>query len=601
MYGGEPGSGKTTTICNYLNLIKDVKNGDRFSGFELFDTASGRTTAFEVHYARADQTKFIIHPMELSKQKSLVREYCEYNWRKAFNTTENGDGENDVKGRDGCSESDRIIRNMLGFSSDTFFQEYVQSECSDKSFDIFVEEMIEKAAFDKRSCTDITFKNETDIRKWLKKEFNDINFGKRVDTAIPELVEVFLNSDDLDYIIPSFVSEVIDTRGYDGGAREDLRTYIRSEATMSVILDKVESLPGERQRKILSEWIDLDENDIINRVSLMIKDKDGALSKVNEADDDSEIGESIKREELSRAISDNKLHYNENNTIFVDSYDGITLKEEYKIVDGKKKKDGKRITDFDTELREFERDRITTHFENIIKSHKEALAAEAEKIRQDTEQLYSAIISSSEIDILRDKLKETEHRLTTVNDVMNAELEDCFRRAEHPFCQQFRRNTHWASARKTASVAWHGTWHKAEIYAEYMDYCERTVKKISSSKKEQLISYIEELQECDHDSSEISSFVASCLTRIELEYRRMIERIRKIAREQAELAMNNNFWMIAENVERGTGYYERLMQTIEKQMQLSYLCQHTSNELQNAVDYFFNSIVIALQNESNTI
>ena len=70
---GEPGSGKTTTICNYLNLIKDVKNGDRFSGFELFDTASGRTTAFEVHYARADQTKFIIHPMELSKQKSLVR------------------------------------------------------------------------------------------------------------------------------------------------------------------------------------------------------------------------------------------------------------------------------------------------------------------------------------------------------------------------------------------------------------------------------------------------------------------------------------------------------------------------------------------------
>lgn len=598
---GEPGSGKTTTICNYLNLTKQLAPGDRFSGFELFDTASGRTTAFEVHYQRSDQTRFVIHPLEIAKQKALIQEFCEYNWRKAFQIDEKSAEEANKEVREGCSESDRIIRNMLEFTNDTSFQDFIKENYSGEAEDVFLQDMIARVNIEERTCTEIIYCADTEIRKWLKTIFNEINFGKRKDTAIPEQVDVFLNPNDLDYYMPDFIAEIIDTRGYDGGSREDLRTYIRSEDTISIILDKVESLPGERQRIILSEWIDSSDSDIINRISLMIKDRDGALSRVNEANDDPEIGEKIKRNELIRSISANKLHYNENNTLFVDSYEGISLKQEYKIVEGRKKQAGKSVTDFDTEMRDYERQRITKHFEQIIRNMKESLTKEAEDIRHDTEQLYIAVTTASEIEIIQDKLKETEHLVSAVRDTLNDEVEDSFCDSEQPFCSQFRANTHWASARKTATLAWQGTWYRAEIYSSYMDFCEREVKKYSASKKEQIIGYIEDLRKCDTASSEIGSFVNSCITRIELEYRRMIDNIRNRSKAQAEKAFDYAFWTQAASVTRGSGYYDRLMETVRKQMRRSYLSQHTSEDIQKAIDQFFSEIVVTLQNKSQSL
>lgn len=600
---GEPGSGKTTTICNYLNLTKQLAPGDRFSGFELFDTASGRTTAFEVHYQRSDQTRFVIHPLEIAKQKALIQEFCEYNWRKAFQIDEKSAEEASKEVREGCSESDRIIRNMLEFSNDTSFQDYIKENYSgaDEDEDVFLQDMIARVNLEERTCTEITYCADTEIRKWLKTVFNEINFGKRKDIAIPEQVDVFLNPNDLDYYMPDFIAEIIDTRGYDGGSREDLRTYIRSEDTISIILDKVESLPGERQRIILSDWIDSSETDIINRILLMIKDRDGALSRVNEANDDPEIGEQVKRTELSRSISANKLHYNESNTIFVDSYEGISLKQEYKIVEGRKKQAGKSVTDIDAEMRDYVRQHITTHFEQIIRNLKESLTKEAEAIRNDTEQLYIAVTTASEIEIIQDKLKETEHLVSAVRDTLNDEVEDSFLDCEQPFCSQFRKNTHWASARKTATLAWQGTWYRAEIYSSYMDFCEREVKKVSASKKEQIIGYIENLRKCDTASSEIDSFTNSCITRIELEYRRLIDNIRSSSKAQAEKVFDYAFWTRASDVERGSGYYDRLMKEVSKQMRRSNLSQHTSDDIQNAIDQFFSEIVVTLQNKSQSL
>jgi len=598
---GEPGGGKTTTICNYMNLTKEIKQGDKFTGFELFDTASGRTTAFEVHFLRSDITKFVIHTMDISKQKALIREYCEYNWRKVFKSDDTDGDENDIKGRDGCSESDRIIRNMLGFTNDASFQEFLQNRYDKEEYETFLSDMLDRINVESRTCNEISYHGDTEIRAWLKSVFNDINFGKRKDTGIPEQVDVYLNNNDLDFFMPDFVSEVIDTRGYDGGAREDLRTYIRSEDTLSVILDKVESLPGERQRKILSEWVDSGENDIINRISLMIKDRDGALSRVNEANDDNEVGENIKREELSHSITDHKLHYNENNTIFIDSYEGISLKQEYKITDGKKKPAGKSVTDYDQELRIYERDRITNHFLGIIRHHKEVLADEAKRIRYDTEQLYHAVTTASEIELLQEKLKETENRVSTVKDTLTRETEDELLDGANSFCGQFRRNTHWASARKTASTAWQGTWYKAEVFEEYMDFCESSFKKHSSQKKEQIIGYINCLSENNSASTDISSFVSSCITRIELEYRQLIEDIRVRSKDQAKSAFDYGFWEQTENVSRGTGYYDRLIEVIRKRMLRTNLCVLTSDEIQKSIETFFNKIIIALQNESHTL
>ena len=119
---GEPGSGKTTTICNLLGLTKDLGIKDVFSGFELFNTGTGRTTAFEVHYIKSNHTLFKIYPMDLSSQTALVSEYLNYMWNQVFKSNE--EDSNNCSG--GSSrEYDRMIRNMLGFSSENIITDFI--------------------------------------------------------------------------------------------------------------------------------------------------------------------------------------------------------------------------------------------------------------------------------------------------------------------------------------------------------------------------------------------------------------------------------------------------------------------------------------------
>ena len=275
---GELGSGKTTTICHYLNLIKEIEIGSKFDKIELFDTASGRTTAFEVHYLCANHTSFEITPMETSKQLALVQDYCDYVWQSTFENSD--EDEESSQSQDTSTEYDRIIRNMLGFGSPKEFKEYVSSQYHKNQKQIFLVDMLRKSAITSRSCTQLFCPEGENVRKWLQSTFNAINYGKHPDVSIPERVNILLNLEQVKYYMPDFISEVVDTRGYDGNAREDLRTYLEMEDTISIILDKVEDLPGARQSKILSEWLDSVNSDVVDRIALMVKVK-------NDATDDS--------------------------------------------------------------------------------------------------------------------------------------------------------------------------------------------------------------------------------------------------------------------------------------------------------------------------
>ena len=412
---GEPGSGKTTTICHYLNLIKEIEVGARFDKIELFDTASGRTTAFEVHYQSAKHTGFEITPMETSKQLALVQDYCEYIWQLTFENFD--ENEDSSQSQENSTEYDRIIRNMLGFGSPKEFKEYILNQYHESQKQIFLVDMLRKSAITSRNCTELFYPEGENVRKWLQSTFNAINYGKLPDVSIPEKVNILLSLEELKYNMPDFISEVVDTRGYDGNAREDLRTYLEMEDTISIILDKVEDLPGARQSKILSEWLDSVNSDVVNRIALMVKVKNDALSKVNEADGDPEKGEELKREELERVVISRKLHYDTQNTLFVDSYEGILRSTKYKIVDGKKQKT-EIISEMDEELRQFEQQRMTEHFLQMIQRHKEKLSAEAEQIQQETDQLFH--------EISNDKLSHVKTRLLTLKDVLKQGIEKFF-------------------------------------------------------------------------------------------------------------------------------------------------------------------------------
>ena len=274
---GEPGSGKTTTICNLLGLTKNLKKGDNFSGFELFNTGTGRTTAFEVHYIKSDRTMFKIYPMDLNSQTALVTEYLNYMWNQVFKSNE--------KDSNNCSdgssrEYDHMIRNMLGFSSESDFREFILSDYNSKTFNDFLDDMMGKICFENRSILTISLPKNTDVRNWIKDTFDSLNNGKSCNVAIPERVDVHLSTNDINFYMPDFISEVVDTRGYDGNTREDLIDYIKNDDSISIILDRPESLPGERQSKILSEWIIKEDVDIIPRIAMFIKVKDDSLAKL---------------------------------------------------------------------------------------------------------------------------------------------------------------------------------------------------------------------------------------------------------------------------------------------------------------------------------
>ncbi|MBR2087042.1 MAG: hypothetical protein IJ906_07905, partial [Oscillospiraceae bacterium] len=139
---GEPGSGKTTTICNFLKLTIDAEVGDQFDRVELFETAQGRTTAAEVHFQRADRTAMVVYPMDISQQKAIVKEYCSYIWNEVFPNENEGDDQdaNEDNTPDTSIEIETIICNMLGYESEDDFLDYVLEEYSGDGLDDFINE-----------------------------------------------------------------------------------------------------------------------------------------------------------------------------------------------------------------------------------------------------------------------------------------------------------------------------------------------------------------------------------------------------------------------------------------------------------------------------
>ena len=584
---GKPGSGKTTTICNYLNLTVDVEVGDKLERLELFDTASGRTTAAEVHFQKSDRTAIIVHPMDVSQQQVLIKEYCADIWKQAFPS----DSDEEQQEQDVSIEYERIIQNMLGYETSGDFVDYVIENYTEDEFERFIENTLEIIAISFRTQTEFIPTESDNIKTWLQKTFTCINKGHAKNVCIPDQIDVLLNPEDIDFFIPDFVSEVIDTRGYDGNAREDLRDYLEANDTICVILDEVKALPGEIQRKILTEWVDKGQNDIINRIVLLVKVKDDELADVNEADGDAEIGEKNKRNELRRAIISKKLNYRLENTLFIDSYEGIEIERKQEA--GSKKR-VRTVVSYNHNERISQREKITAHFTKIIQNHRKTLSDEADTLQKDITQMYEVISTPSKSRVFAHKLEEISTKITTVNEILQGDIEKALNESERQFCDFFRYQIpiHWRSAKKTTALE--GYWRNANVYNEYADYCERIIKRECYSRKVKIIEFIGLLKECDAPSDDIEAFINSCITTVDVRYNQMIRSSRSVVINRCKSAFTATFWMKAQNVSGGTGYYGRLMDTFIRQMIQSDLCSQTVSDVQKQIDQFIFEIIQTL-------
>lgn len=615
---GNPGSGKTTTICNYLNLTDDDIVGKQFTNIELFNVGTGRTTAFEVHYRVGIQTEFKLYPMDIAEQETLIREYCEYEWGKAFpDSTEAKSGETFGES---SREHDRIIRNMLGFKSSKEISETLARDYPQTDFAAFLEKMLQTARLSDRSVTSLRYDKSVPAKQWIKKTFSDINNGRIGNILIPERVDVFFNPQDIQINLPGNVSEVIDTRGFEGNEREDLKKYLEADDTLPILVDRPEEAPGANQKKILSDWILEEQKDIIPRVSLFVKIRDNALSQVNGAEGDSDAGEEIKREEISRTIQAERLHYLAENTLFLDSYEGIYTRKPHKK---ESKKGAQIIIEIDEVERRENREKVTGHINAVIDRFHETLTREAAEIEDRTEKLIVKISAPSRNKQYADFLAKAAHSLEVLRDGLigladdDGRIYEAFENFNDDFCRSFRyeSNIRWNSAKKTAFMT--GTWYNAQLYDELSAFTFRLSKDVLQPVKNQALLYLRE-----DNFEDLRSFLDSCRSKTDDDYIELLNRIKAnahnimvdaftVAVKGSELNYNSDSsirahgdeacWSRIQNTQGGRGYYDRLMIAFRRRMERKKVADDIMNMVIGETEAFFDNILKVLKEKISSL
>ena len=222
----------------------------------------------------------------------------------------------------------------------------------------------------------------------------------------------------------------------------------------------------------------------------------------------------------------------------------------------------------------------------MIQQYNEALSEEAEKITKDTEQLFT------DISVSANKLTALKERIKTLWDTLKQQISDFFLESELNFCNYFRENIHWRSAK--AMVSREGHWTNAPIYHEYADYCQRHVTQESERILKQMRGYVEELKN-DDDSDEMTAFVNSCINKMESEYKNLLKHIWSETYSLCDNALTSTFWQSDAQVQSGSGYYDRLMKAIRIQMRRTGLAVKTNDKILELTDRFFNEILQAIE------
>lgn len=498
---GAPGTGKTTLICNYLDLLLDDYVNKQPDEISLLSTASGRTTAAEVHILNGKRTLVRIEPCKLKEQEGYIRSYCRTVWDKVFNS------ENDSKTHSESAELDRIIRNMAGYNKNIEVENYIRQNFQHNDYLKFCNFMIAKIKLTSRNTMSIVYDGQSDFKQWLKKTFSEINLGKMPDFPIPKRIFIQIAEEDLILPLPEWIGRVIDSRGFDGEGRLDVKTLINQDDTINIILDKITTPIDARLHPIFNSWIVKESVDVIPRLALVIACRNNELNSVCEAENEEE-GEEIKRSEIDFCINANKLNYNNNNTFFYNAQGSYETKNV-------PRKNGTRITnisvvtDINKDNATIYRDFFSEHISEIKDNYHNSLFAEADDILQRTLNIFNSVNRQSIIqDTERHRIvsKLTELKDQTLRAfINNKKITTSFNSA----FDKIREQTHWASVRKTTEM--YGEWDKCHIYAimeahlwtiisKELSPFRKQINNLISSIDDQLLDYMKSYQTAEREA-----------------------------------------------------------------------------------------------------
>lgn len=492
---GEPGKGKTTAICNWLNLLKSEKIGEKsITSIPLLATAAGRTTVAEVHIRQVEKNSCLrMEYIGQKEQEEYIREYCSYYYNHEKPDQYCEEDEEDRQNPNSASvhsEIDRVVRNMAGLDNWPDSSERIESiEKKQKILDflgrfeseeLFYSYVLEKINLSERQIPEIVYDGSEPFERWLPRRFREVNHGKNPNASIARKIYVDISMQDLDMGLPDFVDEVIDTIGLESTVRPDLHELMFAEDTICFVIDEMRSVPSSNVKTLLKEtYLSSWDEYCVNKTAIFVRSPLDELAAVNEADGDAEEGKAIKYDELSRRVKADNVRYCMENTLFADACAAYTLTKQTVIQTDPKtgevllnKRTGKprtkqenRISAYDDQCAEDFQFEVTEKLESIIDMLKKQLEQNAEEIRHQVailvqhEKEKADKEAANELRALRKKLEQKKVGLLPRFRTMaltNAVVEKAIVQI------------HWSTVRKMNSLCGaYNQWH-TDIYHQIM-------------------------------------------------------------------------------------------------------------------------------------
>jgi hypothetical protein len=262
--------------------------------------------------AHEGQLGLRIEPHTLDEMRVLIQEFAEDEWQKRRDV-QTGERREDTQAPT-PREVQRFIRNMTNTAISRVAGQGDRSKkkvkydplddlaASHGSADALANSLLQRADLMGRTEAEWWFDGDEALES-LEQKTKQVNAGLEPTAVLPRLIELFVEQP-----LPTSRYrenfEVIDTRGFDGqlGARSDILDRLRDERCIIVACSGFSDAPDESLRTLLrGVQADVTLQSALTRLVVVLPDQ-GKAAEVNGAEDDRELGQSIKEEECAERL-----------------------------------------------------------------------------------------------------------------------------------------------------------------------------------------------------------------------------------------------------------------------------------------------------------
>ena len=587
---GRPGSGKTTAICNWLDLIYVENNQDPKKSHDLLATGSGNTTVAEVHIRQIldGLSRIRIEYLSDEAQKEYIKDYINYYYCTCKEIADEGDDEDESQPVR-HTEIDRIIRNMakldlIPMKTEKEGWEVVSSKV--KRFETLAEfqkEILGRIDLTNRKIPEISFAGGN-FNEWLYNTFKDINFGRNSKCSIPKCIYLDININDLDMKFPEYVEEIIDTLGLDteASARLDLQKFMNQEDTICILVDEINNPPSVNLRNVIKNSFVAGSEYLKDKVALYIRLKDGELENVPDADGDADKGLKLKQDSLNTCVKNYNIPYKIENTKFMNSKEAYLIDTKTTFKEDKKIKE--QILNYNVEIAINQRQEIYCWLNQIIRNLKEKLSKDSSSVQAEVEKLIEAQKLGDKKRIEK-ALQEIKSKIEA--DTNNWQVRFIYTDVSHKMANTLD-NIHWATIRAMNRRYGGYETYRIDVYTEFMQAGKNEFTTKAESLKKSLVPLFKS------DDKDVQLIIDGYVQRIENLFSTSIgnfgDRLLDWLLEHSEMyprTDTNAFWPNIQNI-TGNGYKRRVVGTYEtslenKRFDIEAMFNQEFNDIVNAV------------------